>query len=90
MEFAAVHDVVDFAVMFFEYNELARTAIWQFSKNARTHHARIIENDKVSGFKKVGKIGIFRIGNIAGLTIENEQASSAANFGRANGDFFFG
>ena len=28
MEFAAVHDVVDFAVMFFEHNELARTAIW--------------------------------------------------------------
>ena len=28
VKLAAIHDVVDFAVMFFEYNELARTAIW--------------------------------------------------------------
>lgn len=42
MEFAAVHDVVDFAVVFFKYDEFAGAAVWQFGKDARAHYARVI------------------------------------------------
>ena len=34
MEFTAIHDVVDIAVMFFEYDEFARAAIGKFSEDA--------------------------------------------------------
>ena len=45
MELAAVHDMVDFAVMFFEHDEFAWATVRKFGKDARTHDTGIIEND---------------------------------------------
>ncbi len=42
MKFAAVHDVIDFAVVFFEYDELAGATVGKFSKDTRAHNASII------------------------------------------------
>ena len=42
MEFAAIHDMVNFAIMFFEYDEFAWATVGKFSKDTRAHNASII------------------------------------------------
>ena len=42
MKFAAIHDVIDLAVVFFEYDELAGATVGQFSKNTRAHDASVV------------------------------------------------
>lgn len=45
VELAAIHDVVDFAVVFLENDELAWAAVRELGKNARTHDAGVVENN---------------------------------------------
>lgn len=45
MKFAAIHDMVDFVVVFFEYDEFAWAAVGQLSKDARAHDAGIVEDE---------------------------------------------
>ena len=75
--------------MLFEDNELARAAIRKSNEKTSAHDASIIKNNKIARFKKIGNVGIVAVGDFAGLFIENEQASSATNFGRTLGDILF-
>ena len=58
VEFAAIHNMVDFAVMFFEHDEFAGTAVGKFSEDAGAHDASIVENEKIAWFEKINELGI--------------------------------
>ena len=90
VEFAAIHNMVEFGIMALENNELAWAAIWELGKDAAAHDAGIIQNNEIAWLEKIGKIGILAVGDFAGLAVEGEQASGAANFWRLTGDTFVG
>ena len=75
--------------MLFEDDKFARAAIRKSNEKTSAHDASIIKNNKIARFKKIGNVGIVAVGDFAGLFIENEQASSATNFGRTLGDILF-
>ncbi len=86
VEFTAIHDVTDVAVVVFEYDEFAWTPVREFGENTAAHDASIVENEKVARLEEVGKVGIVAVGDFASLAIKREQASSAADFWWTAGD----
>lgn len=91
VKFAAVHDVVDIAVVAFENDELTRVAVrFALSENAGTHNFCIVQNNEVARLKELVEIRVVAVGNFASLAIKSEQASSAANFWRMLSNDFLG
>ena len=89
VKFAAIHNVVDFAVVAFENDEFAWVAVgFAFSEDAAAHDAGIIEDDEIARLQKVGQVRVVAVGIFAGFAIQDEQASSAADFWRMLGDNF--
>ena len=45
VEFAAIHNVVNFACMFLEDNQFAWATVGEFGENARAHDASVVQNN---------------------------------------------
>lgn len=45
MKFAAIHDMINFAVVFFKDNEFAGATIGKLGENAGAHDARIVKDN---------------------------------------------
>lgn len=58
VKLAAIHNVINFASMLFEYDKFAWTTVGQLSEDTRAHDASIVQDNEVASFKKNGKIGI--------------------------------
>ena len=58
MKFAAIHDMVDVAVMFFEDDKFARATVGKLCEDAGAHDASIIQNNEITRFEKIGEVGV--------------------------------
>lgn len=45
MKFAAINNVIDIAIVFFEYDKFARATVGELCKDARAHNASIVEDE---------------------------------------------
>lgn len=89
VKFATIHNVVDFAVVAFEYDEFAWVAIgFALSEDTAAHDAGVVEDDEIARLQKVGQVCVSTVGIFAGFAIQDEQASSAADFWRMLSDDF--
>ncbi len=89
VKFATIHNVVDFAVVAFEHDELAWVAVrFAFGEDTAAHDAGIVEDNEIARLQKVGQVCVATVGIFAGFAIQDEQASSAADFWRMLGDDF--
>ena len=89
MELAAIHNVVNFAIVTLEDDEFAWVAIgFAFGEDTAAHDAGIVEDDEIARLQKVGQVCVATVGIFAGFAIQDEQASSAADFWRMLSDDF--
>lgn len=61
--------MVEFEIVAFEDDEFARAAVRQFREDATAHDASVVEDNEIAWFEKVGELGVFAVGDGAGLAI---------------------